>query len=85
MLKIAGSQFAKNFGHYARSAQRETVEVTAYGRPYVFVLPPQEYERLRRLDRQVMATTELPREIRQAIAKAKPSKAAAKFNHEAKA
>lgn len=51
MLKIAGSQFAKNCG----------------------------------LDRQVMETTDLPREMRQAIAKAKPSEAASKFNHEAKA
>ena len=83
MLTVNGSDLAKNFGQYAQRAQREAVQVTTYGRAHVVILSPHEYERLRRQDRQVLASADLPADIRRAIAKARPSKAAARFNHEA--
>lgn len=47
------------------------------------MLSPSEYERLRRQDRRVYKTDELPESWRTAISKARPSRAATKFNDEA--
>lgn len=83
MITVKGSDLAKSFGRYAQLAQREIVRVTSYGRPQVVILSPQEYERLRRQDRQALYTSELPEDLRQAIEVAEPSAEAAKFDHEA--
>jgi hypothetical protein len=47
------------------------------------MLSPAEYERLRRQDRRVHETDQLPVSLRAAIAAAKPSPEAAQFNAEA--
>lgn len=83
MVTVKGSELAKNFGRYAQIAQREIVRVTTYGRPQVVILSPQEYERLRRQDRQAMYSSELPKDLRRAIQIAEPSAEAAQFDHEA--
>lgn len=82
-MQVQSSDVAKSFGKYAMEAQHQVVEVTAYNRPHVVMLSPREYERLRRLDRQVHATSELSADLISAIAEAKPTAEANQFNDEA--
>ncbi len=49
----------KNFGHYRDAARLRPLTVTHHGRPSVVILAAEEYERLRKLDRQVLAVEEL--------------------------
>jgi len=49
----------KNFGHYRDAARRGPLTVTHHGRPSVVILAAEEYERLSRLDRQILAVEEL--------------------------
>jgi PHD/YefM family antitoxin component YafN of YafNO toxin-antitoxin module len=74
---------AKRFGAIQQIVQTEPVFVQSHGRPQMVMLSPAEYERLRRQDRRVYATTQLPESLRAAIAAAKSSAEAAKFNAEA--
>lgn len=78
------SDVAKQFGAISHLVQTEPVCVRSYGRPQMVMLSPAEYERLRRQDRRVYSTAQLPTSLRAAIAAAKPSAKAARFNHEAK-
>lgn len=73
---------AKKFGAIAQLVQTEPVCVQSYGRPQMVMLSPAEYERLRRQDRRVYSTDQLPAGLRAGIATAKPSAEAAAFNDE---
>jgi PHD/YefM family antitoxin component YafN of YafNO toxin-antitoxin module len=84
MQFINSTDAAKRFGAMAQLVQSEPVCVQAHGRPQIVMLSPTEYERLRRQDRRVYATSQLPTSLRAAIAAAKPSARAASFDHEAK-
>lgn len=53
------AEVKKNFELYQDRAPHTPVTVTRHGRPSVVILPAAEYERLRRLDRQALAITEL--------------------------
>lgn len=55
----------------------------SHERPQMVMLSPADYERLRRQDRQVLSTAELPASLRAAIAAARPSAQAAAFNSKA--
>lgn len=85
MLVFKSSEVAKRFGAIAQRVQVEPVCVESHGRPQMVMLSPAEYERLRRQDRRVYSTAELPPSLRAAIAAARPSATAAAFDHEAKA
>ena len=84
MQFFSSTDVAKKFGAIAQVVQTEPVCVQSYGRPQMVMLSPAEYERLRRQDRRVYSTTQLPASLRAAIAAAKPSSKAAAYNHEAK-
>lgn len=64
----------KKFGYYRDAALRRPLTVTHHGRPSVVILAAEEYERLRRLDRQVLAVEELGTEDIAAIRKARVPK-----------
>lgn len=61
----------KKFGFYRDAAQRRPLTVTHHGRPSVVILAAEEYERLKRLDRQALAVEELAAEDIAAIRKAR--------------
>lgn len=84
MQFINSTEAARKFGAIAQQVQTEPVCVQAHGRPQLVMLSPAEYERLRRQDRRVYSTAELPVSLRAAIAAARPSAHAARFNHEAR-
>ncbi|WP_370299658.1 hypothetical protein [Abyssibacter sp.] len=82
MIQEKSSEVAKRFGDFAQQAQHEPVEVTQYGRAHVVILSAREHARLRRLDRQVFATNEIPNSLVSAIKDAQPSAEAAQYNDE---
>lgn len=82
MQTFTSTDVAKRFGAIAQIVQREPVSVQAHGRPQLVMLAPEEYARLRRLDRKVYSTKALPDTLRRAIAAAQPPDEAADFNHE---
>lgn len=73
MQFINSRDAARKFGAIARLAQSEPVYVQSHGRPQIVILSPVEYERLRRQDRRVYSTSQLPAGLRAAIASAQPS------------
>ena len=82
MIQEKSSEVANRFGDFAQQAQHEPVEVTQYGRAHVVILSAREHARLRRLDRQVFATNEIPNSLVSAIKDAQPSAEAAQYNDE---
>jgi PHD/YefM family antitoxin component YafN of YafNO toxin-antitoxin module len=83
MQVFKSTEVAKRFGAIQQIVQTEPVCVQSHGRTQMVMLSPAEYERLRRQDRRVYATDQLPVSLRAAIAAAKPSVEAAQFNAEA--
>jgi prevent-host-death family protein len=57
--EVTARDVQKMFGRYHDQALAAPVTVTKYGRPSVVILSAAEYERLRKLDRQALAVTEL--------------------------
>jgi PHD/YefM family antitoxin component YafN of YafNO toxin-antitoxin module len=82
MQVFKSTEVAKRFGAIQQIVQTEPVCVQSYGRAQLVMLSPAEYDRLRRQDRRVYSTYSLPVSLRAAIAKARPSAAAARFNKE---
>ena len=82
MVKVTSTQFIKTPGAYQDQAQREPVLVTKHNREHTVLLSAQEYHRLKRRDRQVFRTGELPDADIAAIAAATAPPAAAEFDHE---
>lgn len=83
MQTFTSTEVVKRFGAIAQMVQTEPVSVESHGRPQMVMLSPAEYSRLRRLDRRVYASSELPDTLRKAIAAAQPSQQSAAFNDEA--
>jgi PHD/YefM family antitoxin component YafN of YafNO toxin-antitoxin module len=83
MQTFKSTEVAKRFGAIQQIVQTEPVCVQSHGRPQMVMLSPAEYERLRRQDRRVYSTSQLPVSLRAAIAAAKPSAAAALYDSEA--
>lgn len=80
--RVSTAEFIKNFGQLADRALTEPVTITKNGRDRLVVLSVEEYQRLKRRDRQVYRTHELPDEIVAAIAGTEAPAAASAFDHE---
>ncbi len=64
---ITASEFQKSFGAVSDAALRKPIIITKQGRDHLVVLAADEYKRLKRRDRIVHATGELPDEWLEAI------------------
>ncbi len=69
-MRVSTADFVKNFGQLADRALTEPVTITKHGRDRLVVVSAAEYERLKRRDRQVMASAELPDRVLERIAQA---------------
>ena len=69
--RATAASVQKKFGYYRDAALRRPLTVTHHGRPSVVMLAAEEYERLRKLDRQTLAVEELGAEDIAAIRKAR--------------
>jgi prevent-host-death family protein len=69
--KVTASEFQQAFGMLSDKARHEPVVITKYGRDSLVIMAAEEWARLKRRDRQVGLTTELPEEWVDAVRSAK--------------
>jgi prevent-host-death family protein len=69
--KVTASEFQQAFGMLSDKARHEPVVITKHGRDSLVVMSAEEWARLKRRDRQVGLTTELPDEWVEAVRSAK--------------
>ena len=67
VLKVSAAEFQRNIGRYQDLALRQPVAVTRNGRDSCILLSTEEYQRLKRRDRQVFSTSEAPGDIVEAV------------------
>ncbi len=82
MITVTSVEFQRSFGRYQDEALKEPVAITRNGRERLVVLSVDEYQRLRRRDRQVMGLEDFAEDDLEAIAAAEPPLEAAAFDHE---
>lgn len=82
MITVSSVEFQRNFGRYQDVALTEPVAITRNGRERVVVLSVDEYQRLKRRDRQVLGLEDFTEADLQAIRAAEPPVEAAAFDHE---
>jgi prevent-host-death family protein len=69
--RVTASEFQQAFGALSDKARHEPVVITKHGRDSLVVMPVEEWERLKRRDRRVGLTSELPDEWFEAVRDAK--------------
>jgi PHD/YefM family antitoxin component YafN of YafNO toxin-antitoxin module len=66
-IRVSATEFSKEVGRYQDLALGQAVIVTRNGRDRTVMISAEEYQRLKRRDRQVYAAGELPDEMIEAI------------------
>ena len=66
-IKVSASEFQQTFGALSDKARHEPVVITKHGRDSLVVMSVEEWERLKRRDRQVGLTAELPEKWVEAV------------------
>ena len=69
-MRVSTADFIKNYSALADRALAEPVTITKHGRDRLVVVSAAEYERLKRRDRGVFQSADLPDSILELIAKA---------------
>jgi len=69
MIRVTSTEFSKEVGRYQDSALIQPVVVTRNGRDRTVMISSEEYQRLKRRDREVFATGELSEAIVDAVAR----------------
>ena len=84
VLKVPAAEFQRNIGRYQDLAQRRAVAVTRNGRESCVLISVEEYNRLKRRDREVLGIEDFSEADAEAVSKAQPSAGSAAFDHEMK-
>ena len=71
VLKVSAAEFQRNIGRYQDIALRQPVAVTRNGRESCVLLSTEEYARLKRRDRQVFSTADMPEDLVEAVRNSK--------------
>ncbi len=71
VTKVTASEFQDAFGRLSDKARHEPVVITKHGKDSLVVMSADEWARLKRRDRRVGLTTELPEEWVEAVRNAK--------------
>jgi len=82
MITITSVEFQRHFGRYQDEALKEPVSITRNGRERIVVLSAEEYNRLKRRDRHVMALSDFTELDILAIENAEAPTEASAFDHE---
>jgi len=82
MLKITSSELQRHIGAQLDAAQREPVVIASNGRERAVLLSMDEYERLKRRDREVLDVGQLSDDDLKAIGTARAPAEAERFDHE---
>jgi PHD/YefM family antitoxin component YafN of YafNO toxin-antitoxin module len=69
MIRVSSTEFGKEVGRYQDAALSQPVIVTRDGRDQTVMISVEEYQRLKRRDRQAFASGELPEEIVEAVSR----------------
>jgi len=67
MIRVSSTEFGKEVGRYQDMALAQPVVVTRNGRDRTVMISADEYMRLKRRDRRVFVTGELPDDMAEAI------------------
>ena len=82
MVRVSAGELQRQWGRIQDMALAEPVTVTCKGRDRMVLLSTEEYNRLKRRDREVMSLADFTKADIAAIKKVKPSKATTAFDHE---
>jgi len=82
MIKVSAAEFQRNIGRYQDLALGQPVAVTRNGRERTVLISTDEYQRLKRRDRQVLSLDDFTEEDIAAIEAAEPSEESKQFDHE---
>jgi len=82
MLKVGAAEAQRNFGLYQDKALLQPVAITRNGRTRTVMISIEEYERLKRRDRVVMRTEDMPLDLFEAIMAAEPPEESKQYDHE---
>ena len=82
MVRITSTDFQKEIGRFQDVALAEPVVVTRNGRDRTVLISAQEYQRLKRRDREVMGLDDFTAEDLELIRAAEPPPESAHYNHE---
>ena len=82
MRRITSREFQRNFGRFQDEALKSPLSITRNGRDRLVVLSVDEYERLKRRDRQALAVEELSDAEIAAIRDAEPPAETAEYDCE---
>jgi len=69
MIRVSSTEFGKEVGRYQDVALSQPVVVTRNGRDRTVMISAEEYARLKRRDRQVFSTADMPEEFVEAVRK----------------
>jgi DNA-binding PucR family transcriptional regulator len=81
LLEVSAKEVASKFGFYTDEAMLHPVGIQRHGTTRVVMLSLNEYERLKRRDRQVIRTEDLDDETLEAILNAEPSERSKALNY----
>jgi prevent-host-death family protein len=82
MLTITSAEFQRHFGRYQDVALTEPVAITRNGRERLVVLSVDEYQRLKRRDREVLGLEDFTEADLRALRAAEPPPEATAFDSE---
>ncbi|HEY8698666.1 MAG TPA: type II toxin-antitoxin system Phd/YefM family antitoxin [Rhizomicrobium sp.] len=82
MVKVASAEFQKNIGRYQDMALTQPILVTRNGRDRTVLISAEEYQRLKRRDREVLSIHDLSDEDIEALKTLEPPPEAAQYNYE---
>jgi prevent-host-death family protein len=80
--KVTSTEFGNKLGLYFQKAMSGPVTITHHGRDSLVVLSAEEYQRLKRRDRQAYRTEDTPAEFIAALQTAEPPVKTAQFDEE---
>ena len=82
MQRITSRAFQRNFGRFQDEALKSPLSITRNGRDRLVILSVDEYERLKRRDRQALAVEELAEAEIEAIGDGEPPAEADEYDGE---
>jgi prevent-host-death family protein len=84
MLKVSAADFQRNIGRYQDLALRSPVAVTRNGRESCVLISTEEYNRLKRRDREVLGLEDFTDADIAALENSRPPSDSTAFDHELK-
>jgi prevent-host-death family protein len=82
MIRVSSTEFGKEVGRYQDAALSQPVIVTRNGRDRTVMISAEEYQRLKKRDREVLRIEDFTDAEIEAVRLTEPSKEAEAFNRE---